>query len=156
MTAPIRILGIGSPFGDDRIGWEAAQRLAGKFDPARVSVSAHDRPGVQLIALMRGAATVVLLDAVKSGAAPGTLHRLEGEAVQDAAAQHASSHGFGISEALQLAQQLGELPPRVILLGMEVGVAERADELSHAVRMALPVLLAVVADEVNLALRQQA
>ncbi|MCG8038471.1 MAG: nitrogen fixation protein, partial [Candidatus Thiodiazotropha taylori] len=32
-----------------------------------------------------------------------------------------SSHGFGVSEALALAEQLGELPQQVSLLGIHVG-----------------------------------
>lgn len=147
MNAPIRILGIGSPFGDDRIGWLAAEMLQGMFDPLKVSVTVHDRPGAKLVALMRGAEKVILLDAVRSGAAPGFLHRLESEAVQSAVAGHTSTHGFGLAEALKLAAKLGDIPPFVVLWGIEAD-AGAAAETSAALR-ALPDLVNAVAGEVR-------
>lgn len=120
---PVRILCIGSPFGADRLGWEAARLLEKHLDPGLATVSAHDRPGMQLLALMRGAAAVILVDAVKSGAAPGTLHRLEGTALRTALARHTSTHGFGLAEALALADQIGELPPQLVLWGVEIRTA---------------------------------
>jgi len=149
MNAPVRIFGIGSPFGDDRVGWLAAEGLQGRFDPAKVDVSAHDRPGLRLVALMQGAAQVVLVDAVKSGAVPGSLHRLEGDGIVKTVARYTSTHGFGLAEALQLAQRLGELPEKIVLWGIEVGSLAGADDLSPAVREALPGLIDGVAGEVS-------
>jgi len=149
MTAPVRIFGIGSPFGDDRVGWLAAEALQGRFDPAEVDVSIHDRPGLRLVTLMQGAALVVLVDAVKSGAAPGSLHRLGGEGIIKAVARYTSTHGFGLVEAMQLAQRLGELPQKIVLWGVEIGSLAGADDLSPAVREALPGLIEGVAGEVS-------
>ena len=78
MKARTRILGVGSPFGDDRLGWIAVDlirdsawyrsRAAGSL-----SAQAFDRPGPALLAAMDGAAHAVLIDAMQSGAAPGTV-----------------------------------------------------------------------------------
>ena len=149
MNKPIRIFGIGSPFGDDRAGWEVAQALAHSFDPSLVSVTMHDRPGAKLVAMMHGAQCVVLVDAVKSGAVPGTLHRLEGQAIQRAVAGYTSTHGFGLAEALQLAEKLGDIPPHIVLWGIEIETAAIREEVGSIVRDALPGLIKAVEDEVG-------
>lgn len=117
---PVRILCIGSPHEPDNLGFLAAHTLMGHFNPEQVEVLALDRPGPRLIEHMRGANTVILVDAVKSGAAPGTLHHLEGHALDGLVAHHTSSHGFGLAETLALAERMGELPPHLKFVGLEV------------------------------------
>jgi hydrogenase maturation protease len=117
----VRILCIGSPAEPDNLGFLAAHALMGQFDPDKVEVLALDRPGPRLIEHMRGADTVILVDAVKSGAAPGTLYRLEGRALDGLVAHHTSSHGFGLAETLALADRMGELPPHLKFIGLEAG-----------------------------------
>ena len=116
----VRILCIGSPHGPDNLGFLAAHTLMGHFNPEEVEVLALDRPGPRLIEHMRGADAVILVDAVKSGAAVGTLHRLEGRALDIMVAHHTSSHGFCLAETLALAEKMGELPPHLKFLGLEV------------------------------------
>lgn len=152
MNAPIRVLGIGSPWGDDEMGIKVANALEDAFDPGKVTVSAADRPGARLVDLMRGAQFVVLIDAVKRGAAPGTLHRLEGKAILAAVGRYTSTHGFGLAEALQLAERLGTIPKRIVLWGVEMGSSAVGEGISAAVRDALPNLVRAVAEEVNGAL----
>ena len=119
----IRVLGIGSPAETDNVGFLVAHALQGGFAPDRVEIAALDRPGPRLIEHMRGAATVILVDAVRSGAPPGKLHRLEGRQLNGALVHRTSTHGFGLEETLQLAERLGELPPHLLLMGVEVGAA---------------------------------
>ncbi len=149
MTAAIRLLGIGSPWGDDRVGMLAVQALADLFHPAQVAVSLHDRPGAALIPLLRGTHVAVLVDAVRSGARPGTLHRLEGQAVFAAGRNLASTHGFGLADALALANELGEAPSLLVLWGVEIEAADFAEKLSPSVQAALPGLVGAVSDEVR-------
>jgi hydrogenase maturation protease len=145
MSCALRIIGIGSPFGDDRLGWVVAERL--RAHPAiralggEVEVLTADRPGPRLIELWRGAASVILVDAVRSGAAPGTLFRLDADEAM-ALGAGASSHGFGMGETLLLARTLGALPPRLSLLGAEAAeTATCGESLSAAVAAALPALV---------------
>lgn len=119
-SPPVRVLGIGSPAETDNLGFLVAHALQGGFDPTRVEITALDRPGPRLIEHMRGASTVILVDAVRSGAAAGTLHRLEGRELSRAMVHRTSTHGFGLEETLQLAESLGELPPHLLLMGIEV------------------------------------
>lgn len=148
MSAAVRVLCVGSPFGDDAIGLRAAPLLEREFDPRKVGVSCHDRPGVRLLESLEGARKVVLVDGVKSGAAPGSLHRLEGEAIYRQLARHTSTHGFGLAEAIALAVRLGYAPDDLVLHGVEIDSTEADAGMSAAVEAALPRLVAAVRAEV--------
>jgi hydrogenase maturation protease len=131
----IRIIGIGSPFGDDAAGLEAARRLAASPPPG-CEIVAADRPGLGLIDFFTGAEAVILIDAVCSGAPPGTLHDLSLRRLVHRAPAPASSHAFGVAAALQLAEQLGGGPVRGRVLGVETahGSLRRLDGLTASVR----------------------
>jgi hydrogenase maturation protease len=130
----IRIIGIGSPFGNDAAGLVAAEELA-RAAPAGAEIVAADRPGIDLVDLLDGVDAAILIDAVRAGSAPGTLHEIDLDKVLTGTSLPVSSHGFGVGEALRLATALGRLPPRVLLLGIETGAAPgAATRLSPAVR----------------------
>jgi len=141
MTAPVRIIGIGSAFGDDCLGWELAERLRSSTALSHwsdsVSVSLHDMPGASLLQAWSGAELVILLDAVRSGAVPGTVHRLDPAHLR--AASHAlSTHGFGLAEAVTLAASLDSLPRSLLFFGSEADPNCQEVGLSDAVQAALP------------------
>ncbi len=108
------------------MGWRVAEALL-RFPVfaegalARASVALCDRPGARLLALAEGAELLVLVDAVQSGARPGTVHRLDGDAVA-VGDSLLSAHGFGVASALALGRALGVLSGRVVLYGVEIGV----------------------------------
>jgi hydrogenase maturation protease len=64
---------------------------------------------------------VTIVDAVSSGAPPGTVHELEagGEPLPVRLFGSSSTHALGLAEALELARSLGRLPARVRVLGIE-------------------------------------
>ena len=73
--SPVRILGIGSPFGDDRVGWEVVERLRtggylAPFPAGAIAAECCDRAGAGLVAHLAGADFAILVDAMRSGAAP--------------------------------------------------------------------------------------
>lgn len=151
MNNRIRVIGVGSPFGDDRLGWAAAESLQHssllrELEAGRVAISTLDRPGALLPMHWRNADIVILLDAVRSGAAPGTRHRLD---MGDLAGVGApcSSHGFGMVSAIELARVLGDMPARLLLRGIEADPLWTGFSLSPAVAHALPSLVADIADE---------
>lgn len=118
------MLGIGSPFGEDSLGWQAIDGLIGLGLPERLAshevvLEKADRPGVLLLEHMRGMDAVFLIDALVGGGEPGRLHCLG----LDELAQEErllSGHGLGVAEALALGEALGDLPGQVLVLGIEV------------------------------------
>jgi|SRR5579875_1053961 hydrogenase maturation protease len=116
----IRVIGVGSPFGDDAAGLEAV-RILDESPPLECEITAADRPGARLLELMGGARAVLLIDAVRSGAPPGTLHRLDFNALAQWQGRFVSSHDIGVAAVIGLAQVLGRAPAHGTLLGIEIG-----------------------------------
>ncbi|MCG7927952.1 MAG: hydrogenase maturation protease [Candidatus Thiodiazotropha taylori] len=115
----IRIIGVGSPFGADRAGWMAIDHLQG-CQLEDCELIKLDRPGSGLLSYLRDADQVVLIDALKSAGKAGDVAQLSRDEIAQCQAL-TSCHGFGVAEALALADQLGELPRQVSLLGIHIG-----------------------------------
>lgn len=63
---------------------------------------------------------VVLVDAVRTGAPPGTVHRWTApELLRPGSASGGDGHGLGLVATLALAQALGRLPGDVVVVGVE-------------------------------------
>ncbi len=133
----VRIIGLGNPYrSDDAAGLEVVRRLRERgLDPSALREFSGD--GAGLVEAWQGAAAVILVDAVSSGAAPGTVHRLEaGEKTLPAVLFRGSTHAFSLAEAVELARALGRLPRRVIVYGIEGRQFAAGTELSAEVARA--------------------
>lgn len=144
MSSPlptVHVIGVGSPGGDDWLGWELAERLRVSEALAawrgQIMVSLHDRPGAALLQAWRGEGLVILIDAVRSGAAPGKLHRFDAAQLL-AQPRQLSTQGFGVAEAVQLAAALDALPGTLQFFGVEIDSGNNELRLSDAVHEALP------------------
>ena len=137
----VRILGIGSPAGDDRAGWLVvdALRERGLAHAAGVELDKLDRPGAGLVPCLGSAIRVVLVDAMQSGAAPGTIRHVQ-RAGWRAYEGGLSSHGFGVFAALALAEAMGGLPPQLDLYAIEIGTVMPDAGVTPAVRQAVQAL----------------
>jgi len=143
----MRILGIGSPSGDDQAGWLVVDALlAGGLQTGdELVIEKLDRPGANLIPLLDDTAWVVLVDALQSGGPPGIIRRFDQQDWPEYSGG-LSSHGFGVLDALTLARELGCLPPRLDLYGIEIGSALPGEAPSGAVQAAIHRLAAIIAD----------
>ena len=137
------VIGLGQPDrGDDAVGPTVARRVAALAVP-RVQVVERADP-TDLLDAWAGHDAVVLVDAVCSGAPPGTLHVLHVGAadVVDAAAWTATgrggTHGWGVGEVVALGRALGRLPQRLVVLGVEAVQFDHGAPLSPPVRDAVP------------------
>ena len=157
MSAPL-VVALGSPHGDDRVGWEALERLSRSADcPGHVRCVRLDSPA-GLPVQLPGAGPLILVDAVRSGAAPGTVQRLSWpeDAERWPAAAALSSHGMGLAQALELAAALDLLPARVTVFAVEAASVTPGQPLSPAVAGALPALIASLRAELTRALPETA
>jgi len=114
------VIGVGNAFrSDDAVGLIVAQRLKqASFD--NVTVREESGEGAALIDAWHGAGAVVLIDAVCSGAEPGTVHRLDAQSQPVPAKFRCySTHAFGVAEAIELARALNQLPPVCTVYGIE-------------------------------------
>jgi hydrogenase maturation protease len=139
MSTPRRVvLGVGNADrGDDGAGLAVAARLAGRV-PAGVAVVACEQEPTRLLDALAGASSALVVDAVVSGAEPGTLHRFDaGDGPLPVRVFRSSTHALGVGEAVELARALGRLPARTLVLGIEGGAFEAGSGLSAAVRAAV-------------------
>jgi hydrogenase maturation protease len=147
----VRVLGIGSPFGDDQAGWLAVRALEASGAAAGVpGVSLHvlDRPGAGLVERLLDAERVVIVDAARSGAAAGSVCRIEDEALLAREAP-LSSHGLGVGAALALARAMG-CRAHVVLYAIEIEAPVPGAAPGAAVRAAASAVAAQVAEEIRL------
>ncbi|MEZ5672990.1 MAG: hydrogenase maturation protease [Thiotrichaceae bacterium] len=121
MTHPFRIIGIGSAYGDDQLGWQIVEQLQATL-PADIPVDLLicASPASELLGLMAHADTIILVDAVHSGTSPlGHFHCWQ--ELAQLPHQGLSSHGVDIATMLQLAEILGQLQ-HWKLYGVEIGL----------------------------------
>lgn len=125
------LIGIGNEWRcDDGAGLEVARRLGG--------LQLWGEP-IALLELFDGAEDVVVVDAVSSGAAPGTLHVFEAgvEPLPSELFGSSSTHALGVAEAIEIARSLGRLPERVRVYGIEGASFEYGRGLSPEVEKAV-------------------
>ncbi len=122
-------VGIGNPMrGDDAAGLLVAARLR-ELSPPGVRVVELEGEPVDLIEAFDGEETVLVADAVSSGAEPGTVHRFDaGAAPLPAGLAGPSTHALGLPEAIELARALSRLPERLTVLGIEGARFETGSE----------------------------
>lgn len=114
------VIGVGNAYrGDDGAGIAVARKLAAQRLPG-VRVMEMNGEGTSLVDAWKDVPSVLLVDAVSSGAVPGTIHRFEVQAGPlPTELKHHSSHFFGVAEAVEVARALGRIPPRLVIYGIE-------------------------------------
>ena len=138
----VRILGIGSPTGDDQAGWLTVDALlAAGLD--EVDIKKLDRPGANLIPLLENASRVILIDAMQGGSRAGEIQRFD-QKDWPGYCNGLSSHGFGVLDALTLARELGSLPSRLDLYGIGIGSVLPGEEAGPDVQAAALRLAAMI------------
>lgn len=131
------IIGVGNPLaGDDGAGPALVHVLRTGGICADLAETRGE--ATRLMALMDGRAEVILIDTSQTGAAPGSILRFDvAQAPLPAFSDSASSHGFGLHEALELARSLGTLPARCEVIAIEGQCFDTGTGLSDAVRVAV-------------------
>lgn len=132
------VIGVGNlARGDDGAGVVAAQRM----QPRGLVANAP----FQLVELWEGADEVVVIDAARSGALPGTIHRFEVEShALPAGVLGGSTHAIDVTEVVELARALHRLPARLTVYGIEVGGMSHGGTLSPEVETAVETVVAEV------------
>jgi hydrogenase maturation protease len=142
----VRIVGLGSPHGDDRAGWAALAALAERRLPARIELVQCATPATELWPALAGARRLVLVDAVADGE-PGRILR-GGRAELAANRAGWTSHGVALDTVLDLAQAFGALPPELVWVGVTIDPALAGGEaFSAPVAAALPALAQAALEE---------
>ena len=148
-TTPL-VLGLGNAHRrDDGVGRHVARELV-KQQHDGVKIAEASGEGTALMDAWAGHERVFLVDAVRSGAPAGTIHRLD--AATDAVPSsffNYSTHAFSLAEAVELARALEQLPPRLIIYGIEGRDFASGEGLSAEVSAAAARVVLQIADELR-------
>ena len=135
---PILVLAVGNQLlSDDGVGMvlldELSRDLRGEDCVEFVDGGTQ---GLALLGQFTGREAVVMLDAIAMGAAPGTIH--SGVGLPACSFGSGTSHDANATELLRFAALVGELPPRVHVIGVEPEIIRTGIGLSSCVSAAIP------------------
>ncbi|MFZ2099562.1 MAG: hydrogenase maturation protease [Oricola sp.] len=147
MSDAALIVGIGNIYrSDDGVGPVVAGALAERG----LNTAIHAGDGTGLMDLFEKHESVVLIDATRSNAEPGTLIVLDAAAKRlSADLFHYSTHRFGLAEAVETARALGTLPKKLIVCGIEGAEFGAGTDLSPQVARAANALIAYLASSLG-------
>lgn len=129
------VVGLGTAHGDDGIGLAVARRIAATTRGVDV-VETDDPAG--LLDIWAGRDDVVVVDALSSGGAPGSIVTVDAAAASLPRAYRSvgGTHALGLSAAVELARALGRLPAHLVVVGVEVATTAPGADMSEAVASA--------------------
>lgn len=135
-SPPPLVIGVGNrDRGDDAIGPLVADMFAGR-DDVETLVAEGDLSDLALRWARHH--QVVIVDAIVSGRKPGTVVQIDAlDERLPIDGGLVSSHGVGVTEAIELARVLGRLPQRLTIIGVESTAFAQFDELTPDVADAI-------------------
>ena len=139
------VIGVGNEYRrDDGAGLAVVSSLRDRVPPG-VELVLTDGEPTRLIEAWTGTALAVVVDAVRADPPrPGRVHRFVLDRPLTGATRTASSHGFGLGDAIRLALALDRMPGQLIVHAIEAAdltlgtgltppVAAAVDEVAGAV-----------------------
>jgi hydrogenase maturation protease len=150
---PVLVVGCGNLLrGDDALGPLLVRRLWEHGVPDGVELVDGGTAGLDVAFKMRGRRRVVVVDACRTGAAPGTLFRIPGHEVEQLPpVTGLQQHAFRWDHALAVGRWLlkDAYPAEVLVLLVEAEQTEPAAPLSEAAERGLARALALVLEELR-------
>ncbi len=118
----VLVLGIGNLlWADEGFGVRCVEQLAARWCvPEGVTVMDGGTQGLYLLPYVQGAQRLIVFDAIDYGLPPGTMKRVEGDAVpRFMGAKKMSLHQTGFQEVIAAADLTGQLPNELLLIGVQ-------------------------------------
>ena len=142
MNDRVVVAGLGNDYrGDDGAGPAVARLVAASTGAVDIGPIAEP---LDLLGKWDGACVAVLVDAMRTGAPPGTVCVVDIET--ESSRQTTSTHAIGLGRVVRLASVLGTGPRRVVVLGVEGADFADGQGLSDAVVRAVPRAAATAAE----------
>jgi hydrogenase maturation protease len=142
------VIGLGNVvLSDDGLGVHAVRRLRRCSLAKGVELIEGGTAGLLLLPHLADARRAIIVDAIDTGAPPGTLVRLPGEDWASAFSIRITPHDVGLRDLLGAAQLSGAWPRELVLHGAQPASTAIGTELSAPVAAALdPLVCAIVAE----------
>lgn len=144
------ILGVGNVLlSDEGIGVHVANELMKMDLPPGVSVVEGGTDGFSLLNIITDADRLIVVDAVKGGAEPGSIYRFDANEIRSVPSGFKTSvHQVGILEVIDLSGLIGKTP-RTTVIGIEPKSFEMSLELSPEVMEKVPRIIELVLEELK-------
>jgi hydrogenase maturation protease len=147
---PVVVIGVGNEFRRDDGAGPAVVGQLRDLAPPGVGLVITDGEPTRLIEAWAGAELAVVVDAVRAQPPrPGQIHRFVVDRPAAGRARPASSHGFGLDDAVGLAVALGRMPGRLIVHAIEAADLTHGTGLTPAVAAAVETVAAAVLDDIG-------
>lgn len=131
--------------GDDGLGVEVLETIAQKWiETPSLRFLDGGIWGMRLLPHIEDADRLLVIDAVRAGAAPGTLLRLEREQIPRHLRTKISPHQIDLSEVFAVAELRGKFPAEAVVLGIEPVRIDAYMEISEEVLATVPFLIEAV------------
>jgi hydrogenase maturation protease len=146
---PLLVLGLGNVLcGDDGLGPAVIHRLLRRYEPPPGTLVLDGGTlGLSLLPLLEDAEAVLMVDAVRADAPPGSFLRLEGADVAPAVRDRLSVHQVGVADLLDGLRLRDREPAKMILLGCVPATLDLCLGRSPEVEAAIPAMVEWVVEE---------
>jgi hydrogenase maturation protease len=146
----IVIVGLGNVLlQDEGVGIHLVRSL-GKGDLGYTNVEIIDGgTSSDIVSLVEGADTLIIIDAVRGGDKPGTIYRFGIDDVNSHLATRLSVHQLDIVDNLRLLELLGRGPRSTVIIGIEPETVDWGLELSWEVQNKMAKIASLVKEEIE-------
>lgn len=147
----VLVLGVGNMLlKDEGIGVRVVEELEKRYEfPEGVDLLDGGTAGMELLDTMAKRSCVILVDAVKTGAEPGTVVRLADDEVPAFFRTKISPHQVGLSDVLATLTITGEKPESVIVIGVVPKDLGTGLEMSAEIEQKMEEMIGLVVQELD-------
>ncbi len=114
-----------------------------------VDLVESDGEPTRLIDAFERAPQVIMVDAVVTGAEPGTVHRFTDTQLPDGMGIGQSSHLVQLVQTIQLGKLLGKLPNGLVLIGIEASDFDNGEGMTSQVEVGVQAAVEAVVGELS-------
>ncbi|MBM4129081.1 MAG: hydrogenase maturation protease [Nitrospira sp.] len=146
----ICILGVGNLLlSDEGVGVHVANELMKMELPPNVSVVEGGTDGFRLLNVIIEADRLIVVDAVRGGAKPGSIYRFDIDDVRNCPSGFKTSvHQIGILEVIDLSGLIGRTP-KTTVIGIEPKSLKMGMELSPEIKRKIPRIIELIFEELE-------
>lgn len=146
----IVILGVGNLLlSDEGVGVHVVNELMKLDLPPEVSVVEGGTDGFRLLNVITEADCLIVIDALKGGAEPGSIYRFDIGEVQNCPSGFKTSvHQIGILEVIDLSGLIGKTPHTTVI-GIEPKSLEMGMELTPEIKSKIPRIIELIFEELK-------
>jgi len=147
----VKIFAVGnSLYGDDGIGKAILDQLQSDECFSESEFYDANTDALSLIDRFSSDGLNIILDAAKMGENPGKICKFTpADVALKIRWDHLSLHGFGLAETFEMAKNIGAMPEKVVIIGIEPEKIEIGKGLSESVKNAIPEVIQIIEEEMN-------